>query len=291
MGGDGGDELFAGFDRYAGLNYVNYYAAVPALLRRSLLGPALARIPDNFGYKNRTQKLRWVHQLSLLRDTAERYAEATFFFRFNGEGKRALYGEALWQEVGALNSADVIAQPFRSAPAGDVIDRMLYADYHTRLPEHSLMLTDRMTMAHSLELRSPLLDHELVEYLAAFPSPVKIRGGELKHVLRQLAGDYLPPSIVRRDKQGFMFPIAYWFRQERYALLSAMLLDSFFVREGLFRRTAVQRLLEEHRDGRVDNHVRLWMLLNLSLWHQIYVQGTSVADAGEMMKQRETVAI
>jgi asparagine synthase (glutamine-hydrolysing) len=88
-----------------------------------------------------------------------------------------------------------------------------------------------------------------------------------------------------------MLPIAYWFRQERHALLSAMLLDSFFVREGLFRRAAVQRLLEEHRDGRVDNHVRLWMLLNLSLWHQIYIQGTSVADAGEMMKQRESAAI
>jgi asparagine synthase (glutamine-hydrolysing) len=291
LGGDGGDELFAGFDRYAGLGYVNYYAAVPAVLRRTLVGPALARIPDSFAYKNRTQKLRWMHQLSLLSDTAERYAEATFFFRFNAAGKRALYGDALWDAVGGLNSADVIAQPFRNAPAGDVVDRMLYADYHTRLPEHSLMLTDRMTMAHSLELRSPLLDHELVEYLAAFPSQLKIRGGELKYILRRLAAEYLPRDIVRRDKQGFMFPIAYWFRHERYAQLRDLLLECHFVREGIFRREAVLRLLEEHRNGRSDHHVRLWMLLNLALWHQIYIQGTSVADAGELMKQRESTAI
>jgi asparagine synthase (glutamine-hydrolysing) len=153
------------------------------------------------------------------------------------------------------------------------------------------MLTDRMTMAHSLELRSPFLDHELVEYLAAFPSQLKIRGGQLKFVLRRLAEEYLPAQIVRRDKQGFMFPIAYWFRNDWYPALSDLLLDSFFVREGLFRRQGVQQLLQEHREGRVDNHVRLWMLLNLAIWHQIYVKGNSVPDVSEMMKERRLVAL
>lgn len=287
LGGDGGDELFAGFDRYVGLGYVKYYAALPAFLRRGLFGPALARIPDSFAYKNRTQKLRWVHQLSLLPDMAERYAEATFFFRFTHAEKRALFSDGLWQEVGGLNSADVIARPFRNAPADDMIDRMLYADYHTRLPEHSLMLTDRMTMAHSLELRSPLLDHELVEYLAAFPSQMKIRGRELKVVLRRLAESYLPSQIVRREKQGFMFPIAYWFRHDRHTLLRDLLLDSYFVREGLFRRAAIEQMLREHRESRVDHHVRLWLLLNLVLWRQMYVEGASVTAVTDMMKARE----
>lgn len=276
LGGDGGDELFAGFDRYAGLSYVNTYALLPDFLRRKLIGPVLSRIPDNFGYKNRTQKLRWIQQLSLLNGDAVRYAEATLFSRFNREGKQVLYQDRGWAALGELNSADFITGPFTHAPAEDPIDRMLYTDFVTRLPEHSLMLTDRMTMAHGLEARSPFLDHELVEYLAAFPSRLKIRGLRTKVILRKLARNYLPEQIVQRQKQGFMFPIASWFREELYLLLSQTLLNSFFVREGLFSKEAVQSLLDEHRTRRFDHHVRLWMLLNLEIWHQLYIEEAGI---------------
>jgi asparagine synthase (glutamine-hydrolysing) len=178
----------------------------------------------------------------------------------------------LWDQVRHLNSADVIVEQFEAADAEDRLDRMLYADFMTRLPEHSLMLTDRMTMAHGLEARSPYLDHELVEFMAAFPSHLKIRNRELKYVLRKLAADYLPEQIVKREKQGFMFPVAYWFRNELYPFIHHFLLDSHFVKEGLFRQESVLRLIEDHRNNRFDNHVRLWMLLNLELWHQIYIQ-------------------
>lgn len=287
LGGDGGDELFAGFDRYAGLRYVGYYALLPALLREGVLGPMLTAVPENFAYKSVTQKLRWMHQLALLPDTAARYAEATCFFRFSHTDKQQLYSERLWQQLGQIRTEEVITQPFHNAPATDPIDRMLYVDYVTRLPEHSLMLTDRMTMAHSLELRSPLLDHELVEHLAAYPSRLKLQGRQLKVILRQLATDYLPPQIVRREKQGFMFPVAYWFRNELYPLLQTVLLESFFVREGLFRRSYVTQLLAEHRQQRVDHHVRLWMLLNLALWHRLYVQGETVTAVTRDLKRTE----
>jgi asparagine synthase (glutamine-hydrolysing) len=135
------------------------------------------------------------------------------------------------------------------------------------------------------------LDHELVEYLAAFPSQMKIRGRELKYVLRRLSESYLPPEIVRREKQGFMFPIAYWFRHDRHALLRDLLLDSHFVREGLFRRAAIEQMLREHRESRVDHHVRLWLLLNLVLWRQMYVEGESVTAVTDMMKAREKATI
>jgi asparagine synthase (glutamine-hydrolysing) len=281
LGGDGGDELFAGFDRYLGMKYVNHYALMPTAVRRYLIGPGLNRISDSFAYKNRTQKLRWLHQLSLIADPAERYAEATFFSRFNHDDKRALFSADLWQQVDQLNSADIIGAPFRQAPANNKIDRMLYADYMTRLPEHSLMLTDRMTMAHSLELRSPLVDHELVEYLATFPAQMKINGRQLKYVLRRLSENYLPPAIVQREKHGFMFPVAYWFREEWNSPLRTILLESFFVREGLFRAEQIDRLVTEHRHNQADHHNRLWLLLNLALWHRIYIEGespTAVSD-------------
>jgi asparagine synthase (glutamine-hydrolysing) len=284
LGGDGGDELFAGFDRYLGVGEVDYYTRIPALIRQKLLGPVIDQIPDSFTYKSLTQKLRWVHQLSQLPTLAERYAEATCFFRFSHQDKQMLFSDSLWDQVGHLNSADIIVEQFNGANAEDPIDRMIYADFMTRLPEHSLMLTDRMTMAHGLEARSPYLDHELVEFMAGFPSDLKIRDRELKYALRKVAVEYLPESIVNRPKQGFMFPLAYWLHDELCPFLERFLLSSFFVREGLFREEAVLRLIRDHHHSRVDNHVRLWMLLNLEIWHQIYIEQSSLAVVTERIE-------
>jgi asparagine synthase (glutamine-hydrolysing) len=284
LGGDGGDELFAGFDRYVGNRYIDGYKLLPGVLRRRLIGPALDRLSDSFTYKSLTQKLRWVHQLSLQASAAEQYAEATCFFRFSHQDKRNLYGDWLWKELGSANAADAITVPFNSAQAEDSLDRMLYADYMTRLPEHSLMLTDRMTMAHGLEARSPFLDYKLVEYLARFPARIKVQNGRPKYLLRKLAAEYLPDSIVHRDKQGFMFPIAYWFRTDLFPFIQEFLTNSYFVKEGLFKRETIQGLLDEHRSNRFDHHVRLWMLLNLEIWYQIYIEQTGLETITEKLQ-------
>ncbi len=272
LGGDGGDELFGGFDRYYGLDYASRYAALPSFIRRQLVRPVLEALPDSFTYKSVTQKLRWIDQVSEGLDPAARYAEATCFFRFSHSDKSRLFEETPWRSLRGLDSSEHIAIPYRSEQAEDAIDRMLYADIVTRLPEHSLMLTDRMSMAHSLELRSPFLDHHLVEWMAGCPSDLKIRKRSTKHILRTVARDYLPDNIVRRDKQGFMFPMAYWFRGRLHAFLRERLLSSRLVRDGLFRRVEVVGLLDDHASGRRDNHVRLWMLLNLDVWDRIYIQ-------------------
>jgi asparagine synthase (glutamine-hydrolysing) len=283
LGGDGGDELFAGFDRYTGNNYISWYRQIPGTLRQNLIGPLFSAIPDSFTYKSTTQKLRWVHQLSLIDDAGERYAEATCFFRFNHQQKKQLYGEHLWREMGQVNAANAIAAPFNQTDSDNLLDRMLYADFITRLPEHSLMLTDRMTMAHGVESRSPFLDHQLVEFMAAVPAHLKVQGRQTKKILRTLSKDYLPDAIVQRQKQGFMFPIAYWFRGKLYPFLEATLNNSFFVRENLFRKEAINKLLEEHRSQKVDHHVRLWMLLNLELWHQIFIENKAVHEMEQQL--------
>jgi asparagine synthase (glutamine-hydrolysing) len=166
-----------------------------------------------------------------------------------------------------------ITEPYNSADADDPLDRMLYTDFVTRLPEHSLMMTDRMTMAHGLEARSPFLDHKLVEYLAKVPSRIKVQHGQPKHLMRKLAKEYLPGSIVNRQKQGFMFPIAYWFRTSLFPFINTALTNSYFVKAGLFQKETIEHMLHEHRSNQVDHHVRLWMLLNLELWHQLYIEG------------------
>ena len=285
LGGDGGDELFAGFDRYVGTRYIDKYRLMPLALRRGLIGPMLDRVPDSFTYKSMTQKLRWVHHLSLQSTPAEQYAEATCFFRFTHYEKHDLYSENLWRQLGHRNSTLAITQPFNDIAADDSLDRMLYTDFVTRLPEHSLMLTDRMTMAHGLEARSPFLDHELVELLAKIPANIKVQNNQPKHLMRKLAADYLPRPILQREKQGFMFPIAYWFRTNLYPLISQTLENSHFVKEGWFKKEAVHKLLAEHRTNRQDHHVRLWMLLNLELWHQLNIEGVEQDALTERLQE------
>ena len=285
LGGDGGDELFAGFDRYVGNRYIDMYSLMPLAVRKGLMGPMLDRLPDSFTYKSMTQKLRWVHHLSMRSTAAEQYAEATSFFRFTHEEKQALYGENLWKELGNRNSSLAIIEPFDQAEADDVLDRMLYTDFVTRLPEHSLMLTDRMTMAHGLEARSPFLDHELVEFLAKVPSTIKVQNHQPKYLMRKLAADYLPAPILQREKQGFMLPIAYWFRTDLFPLVSQTLENSHFVKEGWFKKETIQILLDEHRRNRHDHHVRLWMLLNLELWYRLYIEGVAQDSLTEQLQE------
>lgn len=284
LGGDGGDELFAGFDRYVGNRYIDMYSLMPLALRKGIMGPVLDRMPDSFTYKSLTQKMRWVHHLSLQQTAAEQYAEATCFFRFTHEEKHELYGSELWKELGERNSTTAITEPFNHAEADGLLDRMLYTDFVTRLPEHSLVLTDRMTMAHGLEARSPFLDHELVEFLAKVPANIKVQNGQPKHLMRKLAAEYLPAPILNRPKQGFMLPIAYWFRTDLFPLISETLENSHFVKEGFFKRQTVRRLLNEHRSNRHDHHVRLWMLLNLELWHQLYIEGVEQEALAEQLQ-------
>ena len=284
LGGDGGDELFAGFDRYVGARYIDAYSLMPHTLRKGLMGPMLDHLPDSFTYKSLTQKLRWVHRLSMQATAAARYAEATCFFRFTHEGKRALYSDYLWKELGERDSTVAITEPFNHAEADDLLDRMLYTDFVTRLPEHSLVLTDRMSMAHGLEARSPFLDHELVEFLAKVPAKIKVQHNQPKYLMRKLAADYLPSTILKREKQGFMLPIAYWFRTDLFPLVSRMLEHSYFVKAGWFKKENIQRLLDEHCNNRYDHHVRLWMLLTLDLCHQLYIEGVQQEALGEKLQ-------
>jgi asparagine synthase (glutamine-hydrolysing) len=156
---------------------------------------------------------------------------------------------------------------------------MLYADIVTRLPEHSLMLTDRMTMLHSLEGRSPFLDHRLAEF-------VKIRGGQLKYLLRKAAEPYLPEAILQRPKQGFMFPLGYWMKGPLAPVLEHFFDRSVLVEGGILRREGLKRLLHEHLANKADHHVRLWMLLNLELWYRMYLLGQPLDDLREMLEHR-----
>jgi asparagine synthase (glutamine-hydrolysing) len=270
LGGDGGDEIFAGFDRYAAFNWVDRYSSLPRWIREDVVRPIAQRLPESFRYKSWTQRIHWLDALGGQRG-GRLYARMTSVFRFGAPEKAWIYGPLLREQLQTADAEAAIAEPFEAA-AGDNLHRMLYADMVTRLPEHTLLLTDRLSMAHGLEMRAPFLDHRLAEFCSMMPAHLKIRRGITKYAIRQAARKWLPANIIKRSKQGFMFPVAYWFNDRVLNDIRTSLLQGPLVKQNWIEPAAVERLASEHRQRRADHHVRIWMLLNLDAWFRIYVE-------------------
>jgi len=267
LGGDGGDEIFAGFDRYSAFGIASRFAALPAWLREGLVRPAVRRLPESFAYKSFTQRARWMDALGG-ESGGRLYARMTSFFRFGPAERAALYGPDLLRETLGMDAEAAISDEFDRAPTDNPLHRMLYADILTRLPEHTLMLADRLSMAHGLELRAPLLDPELVAFCASMPPELKIRHGVTKYAMREAARPLLPRGILRRPKQGFQFPVAEWLDAEALDRLLQTITEGPLVEAGWVRAAAVEDLVQEHLHRRADHHVRLWMLLSLDAWYR-----------------------
>lgn len=280
LGGDGGDENFAGYDRFAGQRIVDYYCLFPHWMRKHLLGKAIGLIPESFGYKSLAQKAAWVHDMSFY-NSGERYAQSLSFLRFTHEAKQDLFTHRARSEIGDQDSVAKVLQFFDADNVDDVVDRMLYTDLMTRMPDHLLALVDRMSMAHSLESRPPMMDYKFVEYAAAIPAGLKLKGNDLKHILKKVAARYLPPELINRKKQGFSFPIALWMRTELAGFMRRLFAESRFVEQGIFDGAYIQRVVDEHLSGKWDHNFRLWILINLEFWYRLYFEGETVASLRE----------
>ena len=151
----------------------------------------------------------------------------------------------------------------------DVIDEMIQGDVESYLLDDILVKVDRMTMANSLEARAPLLDAVLVEWAAKLPNPMKMRGGKGKYLLRQLASKYLPAEALKKKKQGFGIPLAYWFRTDLREMMADSIASDAFADCGVFDRRMAERMLAEHLDPDGKDHgERLWQMLVMTLWHE-----------------------
>jgi asparagine synthase (glutamine-hydrolysing) len=273
IGGDGGDELFGGYDRYYGNLYAEHYSRIPAAVRRYVLGPALPLFPENGWYKSLGHQLRWLQRLSFLSGGA-RYAASLSYFYFDAAARRELFTPEAFATLGDADAEAAIREPFERA-RGDLVDRMLYADAKIRLPDHPAMITDRMSMAHGLEVRSPFMDHRLVEFGARLRSTLKVRGRSLRIVQRQLAERYLPRDICARPKQGFASALPYILQREYRLLYERFLLNSSLVSAGIVRREPIETLLRAHLTGRADHGNRLWLLISAELWYRMAFEGAS----------------
>jgi asparagine synthase (glutamine-hydrolysing) len=262
LSGDGGDELWAGYGRHRVEQWEG--RARKALGRAAPLVGFVARaLPLSL------KGARALRHLALRPDEA--YAHKHAYGLFEPQAKPALYSDGF---AAAASKGDPFA-PFRDAwqrcTSVDPVDRAMYVDFNTYLPDDIMTKVDRMSMAVSLEAREPLLDHVLLEHAAAVPSALKLKNGTTKYLLRRLLERRVPRSILERTKHGFEAPIGAWLRGPLAEMTADLLTDGRLNARGLFRQTAVDRLWTKHQSSRADHGHRLWQLLMLELWFRQFV--------------------
>ena len=277
LSGVGGDELFGGYRRYLGNHYQTQFERLPRWLRT--LAAALGeRLPsDRHSPLLNTLRLAKGFLANIGQSFEARYG--SYVQVFSPEATRRLL------RVNDCERFDAIESAFRMARGDDALNRMLVVDAETQLPDDLLMLTDKMSMATSLECRVPLLDHELVELAARMPEQVKIRGGRLKHAMKAALADVLPPDILERKKRGFGTPMGAWLKADLKPLLARMLDEPTVVRRALFDYAQVRTLVADHEANRIDGTDQLLSLMNLEIWSRIYLDRRTPEDVTAELKE------
>ena len=270
LSGVGGDELFGGYRRYLGPLYSQRYQRLPQWAR-SVTSFAAARLPsDRHSPMLNAMRLARGFVASAEMSADERYRSHVQILARDRVSALLLSPPA--------DQDDALERAFATARHGDELNRLFAVDAETQLPDDLLMLTDRMSMAVSLECRVPFLDHQLVELAASIPASIKVSGGQLKSLLKRSLDGLLPADILNRPKRGFGTPMGAWLKKELAPLLRRLLAPEVVRARGLFHVDAVDRLLAEHQSNRIDGTDPLLALMNLEIWSRMYLDGHEARD-------------
>ncbi len=279
LSGAGGDELFGGYRRYLGAYYTRMFSRLPGWLRRKLLIPGARLLPsDRHGPVSNL--LRYARQFILSSDLPPLQQYASYLQLFDEAQRREIVSLPSGLQRSSLDDA------FARLDTGDWVNGLMQIDMETQLPDDILMLTDRMTMAASIECRVPLLGNRLLDLAARIPSSHKIQGRRLKHVLKETLAGVLPDNILNRQKRGFGAPMGAWLKKELQPLVQVMLGREAIERRGLFEPDVVARTIALHQAGKEDYSDHLQCLLNLEIWCRIYLDGQSADDIGTELAER-----
>jgi asparagine synthase (glutamine-hydrolysing) len=264
LGGDGGDESFAGYTRYLFDNWENKVRlVVPANVRAAIFGP-LGNVYPSLSWAPRVFRGRRRFQ-SLARDPLDGYFNSIAIFQ-DGE-KAQLLDPDFQDSVGDYDSISVLEEHYDAADTDDPLSRIQYVDIKTYLPDDILVKVDRASMAVGLEVRAPLLDHKLMEMVASIPSRLKLDGMHGKVIFRKALEPILPPATLHRRKQGFAMPLKHWFRRE----LRDFAYDAIFnCDDELLNRPYLSKLWQRHQSGEVDRSQALWAVLMYSQWRKVF---------------------
>jgi len=268
LNGDGGDECFGGYERYAAMRIAERYSRLPRLLKQHAIEPMVAALPEAGATRSRMGKAR--RFLSVMsRPSGERYLRWTS--AINEEMKQELCTSEFLQTAGPGGSLAYLAPWFAGNGGIDIVDKALAADTASYLPNDLLVKVDIASMAVSLEARSPFLDHHVMEFAASLPASMKVRRLTTKYLLKEALKGLLPQENLTRSKMGFGVPIGHWLRGELKDFAASIILSEGAMRRGYFKPAAVRRLFDSHVEGRRDHAHQLWTLLMLELWHTEFI--------------------
>ena len=269
LNGDGGDECFAGYERYAAMNVAQRYVKLlPAAIRNGVIKNLAHALPQAQSRKNPIRKAqRFLEAASL--SPVQRYLR--WISAFDEQAKLQLYSDDFRHETAAFSTIGFIEPWFAKANGAGIVDASLLTDTMTYLPNDLLVKMDIASMAVSLEARSPFLDHHLMEFAASLPERLKLRGMTTKYLLKRVLKKFVPEENLTRAKMGFGIPEGQWFRGSMKTFLCDTLLSEKALSRGLFDRDKVRQIVDQHVEHKVDHDQRLWSLLMLELWFERFI--------------------
>lgn len=277
LNGDGGDENFAGYARYKAMQRYEALRAWDVVVR--LIKAPLSSLASRTFALTGQKKFQYLSSVFdfYAKDPAQAYVQLWGFFR--EDEKAALYAPLLRDQIQNSRGVSIMRSLFDRASTVDDVERLMFADIHSYLPDDLLVKTDIASMAHSLEIRSPLLDHVFMEQVARMPSSFKLAGRTSKALLKEIARDFIPQEIIDKPKRGFSIPCEQWLRTSLHGYVREQLFDPTFLGYG-FERPAIERLLDQHERG-INTSLRLWSLLMLRLWLREWFEGAHKIGNGK----------
>ncbi len=260
LSGDGGDEVFAGYDKYLVEGKERFYRHIPPFAR-NLLGTIGTMIPEGVKGRNFLRHISFAGP--------QRYLDASTLFRL--EDKKKLFRPEAFEQIARYDPWQVEAR-YLEKDNGDWLSSVQYRDLKSYLPLDILTKVDRMSMAHSIEARVPLLDHKLVEFAATIPPELRLRNGTTKYIFKQAMRGILPDEIIDRRKHGFSIPLGHWFRGRLDGFVRDLLLAPSSVQRGIFNPAYIEQLLHLNKKGRKLD-LQLWTLISFELWCRTFLDG------------------
>jgi asparagine synthase (glutamine-hydrolysing) len=282
LSGVGGDELFGGYRRYLGENLLRYYRWLPEVMRKKWLPGIVGAMPKD---RNSSLKNYWRYADAFLKsaelESAARYM--SYVTLFSSECQNLLLCDGLGNGRASGSASVIMENLFAEQSACTGLNQLIYVDIKTSLPDDLLALTDKMTMAASLECRAPFMDQELVELAATIPASLKVRGFTMKYLLKKAVGSWLPREIVARKKRGFGAPRGSWIRSDLGPVLENLLSETQVRERGLFNWPFIREVIGEHMAQHSDYTDQLLGLINLEIWCRIFLDRRDYRDNTEIM--------